>query len=88
MTIDAWVNETLYPEWGQRFKNWQERHISKQNFIASVFDDEGYLLFKQSRVDRVANKARTRHAIIKLNVSPSVPGQRGHAVTFFDTHPL
>ena len=20
MTIDSWVNETLYPDWGQRFR--------------------------------------------------------------------
>jgi hypothetical protein len=50
-------------------------------------DDEGDLLREQARIDRVADEARSRHAIIEFEVPIAVPGQRSDPVPLFEAEP-
>src|ERR1700722_6743840 len=64
-----------------------EGHVEDHVFVVGVIDDERDLIGEKPRVDRVANGAHTGHAVVALQVTVAVPGQRADALALLDAEP-
>ncbi len=62
----------------------QEHRVGEQIAVLGVVDDVGDLVREQARVDRVADGADARDAVVELEVPVIVPGERRDPVALAD----
>src|SRR5271155_868878 len=68
----------------QLFDEWREIGIEEDETVLGMVDDVDELLGKQARIDRMQDAAGAGHPIIKLEMSPRIPGKRGDAFAWAD----
>ncbi len=62
------------------FHQRQEGGIEEHVLVFGVVDDVGDLLGEQARVDGMAYRSRARYAVVDLQVTIAIPGQRADTV--------
>ena len=61
-----------------------ERNVEHQHAVAGVLHDPAELIGKQTRVQRVIDRADAGNAVPRLHMARGVPGQRGDTVAELD----
>ena len=68
----------------ERLDQRQEGQVEEERLVLGVVGDVDDLVGMQSRVERVQDRARSRHRVVELHVAMAVPGQRRDAVAALD----
>ncbi len=69
---------------GDLFQERHESDVGEHHPVTGVIDDPGDLIGKQSRIDRVVDRAETEDAVPDFQMPPGIPRERRHAVAELD----